>query len=115
MIVSENTQLIFTSGFNSRDPRSNEVLHRGDVVAQTRTALTYLEQVLTEAGAGMQHVVKLSVFYSDMADMAAVREVRTEFFPVDPPVCTGVGVQLPDPAMLIEIDAVAIIPFQKPA
>lgn len=110
MIVSGNSQLVFTSGFNSRDPETNEVIHVGDVVAQTRTTLQYLSRVLAECGASLGDVVKLAIFYADVADMKAVREVRREFFPVDPPVCTGVGVQLPDPKLLVEIEAIAVIP-----
>ena len=103
--------LIFVSGLTARDPSGN-LVGRGDVRAQTRRILENLRTVLTEAGATLEDVVKVTVFIRNMErDFHAIHEVRAEFFPQNPPASSMVEVsRLVDPDHLIEIEAIAVIP-----
>jgi enamine deaminase RidA (YjgF/YER057c/UK114 family) len=56
--------------------------------------------------------VKLTVFLTDIGDVATVRRVRNEFVdPASPPASTLVQVTaLVDPALKIEVEALAVVP-----
>jgi enamine deaminase RidA (YjgF/YER057c/UK114 family) len=65
---------------------------------------------LAAAGAGMEHVVKLTIYLTNLDDLEAVRQVRDEFISPDrPPASSLVQVsRLVHPAFRIEIDALAV-------
>jgi 2-iminobutanoate/2-iminopropanoate deaminase len=102
-------RFIFTSGHNSRDAQTGEILHVGDVAAQTRETIKHIEAILAEAGADLSDVVKVTVLYRNVGDIPAVAAVRRELFPHDPPCSTGYGVELAHGDLLIEIDAIAVV------
>lgn len=106
--VPAGVRLIFTSGHNSRDVATGEVVHVGDVAAQTRQTIENLRGVLAAAGAELSDVVKVTVLYRDIRDIPAVAAVRRELFPQNPPCSTGYGVELAHEDLLIEIDAIAV-------
>ena len=108
-VVPAGSCLVFTSGHNSRDARTGEILHVGDVVAQTRVTVKHLEAILAAAGASLSDVVKVTVLYRNVADIPAVAAVRREFFPQNPPCSTGYGVELAHEDLLIEMDAIAVV------
>jgi reactive intermediate/imine deaminase len=82
-----------------------------DCAEQTRQVFRNLEAVLAAAGATMADVVKLTVFLTNMADLAGFRSVRDEFVdPQRPPASSLVQVSgLVHPAFRIEIEAIAAL------
>ena len=52
--------------------------------------------------------VKTTVFLKDVKDFAGMNEVFKTYFTEDPPCRVTVGVTLPLPELLIEIDAIAV-------
>ena len=104
-------RMVFASGQVARDV-DGQLVGRGDIRAQTRKTLQNLQAVLAEGGATMDDVVKVTVFVTNLSEhFAAVHEVRAEFFTSEYPASTLVEVsQLVDPEMLIEIEAIAVIP-----
>lgn len=76
---------------------------------QARVCLENVGAILEAAGAGMDSVVKVTVFLHKMEDFAAVSEVYSAFF--EPPyparACVG-GLELPRGA-LVKIEAVAAV------
>ena len=70
-----------------------------------------LGTALAAAGTDLAHVVKLTVFLTDIGDVATVRRVRNEFVdPASPPASTLVQVvALVDPALKIEVEALAVV------
>jgi enamine deaminase RidA (YjgF/YER057c/UK114 family) len=83
-----------------------------DIEAQARQVFANLRTALGSAGADLGNVVKLTVFLTDIGDVATVRRVRNEFVdPASPPASTLVAVTaLVDPALKIEIEALAVVP-----
>ncbi|MDH6132703.1 reactive intermediate/imine deaminase [Kitasatospora sp. MAA4] len=83
-----------------------------DGEAQVRQVFANLGLALAAAGAGMEHVVKLTVYLTDLADLDAFRRVRDEYLdPARPPACSLVQVAgLVHPAFRVEIDALAALP-----
>ena len=66
--------LVFLSGQIPLDSATGKLVD-GDVSAQARQSLENLKAVLEAAGLSFAHVVKTTIFLTDMADFAAVNEV----------------------------------------
>lgn len=87
-----------------------------DIRAQTRQCFENLRIVLEDGGLELQNVVKLTVWLVDISDLAAVADVRREFWSPPHPVSTTVEVsRLPNPDALIEVDAIATAGTTPPA
>ena len=82
----------------------------GDMARQTEQVFENLRAILEANGATFRDVVKVGTYVTDMAQLAAMREVRVGYLPVDPPASTLVGVTgLVLPAALLEVDVVAAV------
>jgi len=105
-IVAEG-RFVYVSGQGSL--RDGEVV--GDTIEeQTQIVLDNVAAVLESAGAGLADVVQCRVFLADTADFRAMDRVYAQVFPPPLPARTTVGVALPLPGMLVEIDCVAVLP-----
>ena len=87
-----------------------------DPRAQTRQVFQNLQAVLAAAGCDLSHVVKLTVFLTNMGDLADFRAVRDEFVDAArPPASSLVQVSgLVHPAFRVEIEAIAALPGSAP-
>ena len=80
-----------------------------DVRAQTECVLNNLRAVLEAGGAGLDRVVKATIFLVDLGDFGAVNEVYGQFFTSHPPARACVQVsRLPRDAR-VEIEAIAYL------
>ena len=77
--------------------------------AQIRQVFENLTAALAAAGAGMDQVVKLTVFLTDLADLALFRRIRDEYVSTDkPPASSLVQVSaLVNPDFRVEVEALA--------
>src|SRR5512132_2413063 len=66
-------EFVFTSGQVGADPSSGALAE--GVAAQADRALRNLAAVLQAAGTDLDHVVKSTIFLTDMADFTTVNEV----------------------------------------
>lgn len=99
---------VFTAGQIALTAAGDDHTDRS-VKAQTKQCLTNVEHVLEAAGAGMDDVVKTTVFLADIDDYSAVNEVYAEYFGENPPARSAVAVaDLPKGAD-VEIETVATI------
>jgi 2-iminobutanoate/2-iminopropanoate deaminase len=105
VVVSGST--VFTAGQVAFDEHG--ALVAGGIGEQTRQALENVRACLAAAGCTMEDVVKVTAFLVDLGDFADYNEVYTEFFAEPYPARTTVGAKLP-PGLLVEIEAVALIP-----
>ncbi|MEX2158763.1 MAG: RidA family protein [Dehalococcoidia bacterium] len=96
--------LLFVSGqVGVRDGRTGDGIEE-----QTRFTMENIRDVLAKAGAMLDHVVKATVFLTDMSLWPAMNEVYREYFPNDPPARSALGVNgLALPDLLVEIECVA--------
>ena len=86
------------------------VVAPGDAAAQTRQALANVEAALVQAGATLADVVRTRVYVTDISRWEEVGRVHGEVFGAAPPASAMVEVSgLIDPAMLVEIEADALI------
>jgi enamine deaminase RidA (YjgF/YER057c/UK114 family) len=84
----------------------------GDFRAQVTQAFENLKSALAAAGAGLEHVVKITNYFVDISQVAVFREVRDRYFDSKaPPASTAVQVgRLVMPEWLFEIEAIAVVP-----
>lgn len=102
-------QTIAVAGTTSVDDQG-AVVGAGDAAAQTTRALHIIEAALTALGASMRDVVRTRIFVTNIADWEAIGKAHGEFFRDIRPVATMVEVsRLIDPALLVEIEADAIV------
>jgi reactive intermediate/imine deaminase len=88
-----------------------KLVGRGDPEQQMTQVFTNVGIVLAAVGAGMEDIVKLTVYLTDLADLAVFRRVRDRFVRVaEPPASTLVQVSgLISPDFRVEIDVLAVI------
>jgi len=98
--------LLFISGIPGFDDKG--ALPDG-FEAQFANVVKNVKRILTEAGADARNLVKVNVLLTRAADVATMNKLYAEAFgPAPHPArTTCVVVALPNPAMLIEIEAVA--------
>ncbi|MGH7772322.1 MAG: RidA family protein [Candidatus Binatia bacterium] len=108
--ISEPGRMVFIAGQTASDPDGN-VIGIGDIRAQTRYVLEKIRRAVEAAGGAMKDVVSMTVFTTDARYHPAVNEVRREVLESDFPVSTMVQVvALARPELLLEINAMAVIP-----
>ncbi len=101
--------LVFVSGQAGRDPATGTIA--SDVEAQTEQTLKNIAAILEAAGTDLSHVVRCGVFLVDIAEFQKMNGVYARMFGGHHPARTTVQVAaLPEPGLLVEIDAVAVIP-----
>ena len=87
-----------------------EVVGVGDAYVQTKRCIEIIEKALEEAGAGLADVVRTRMYVTDISQWEAIGRAHGEAFGDILPASAMVEVsQLIDPAMLVEIEADAIV------
>ncbi len=76
--ATEANGLVITSGQLPLDPATGAFPE--GIQAQTKQSLTNVKAVLEAAGTDMDHVLKTTVFLSDMNNFGAMNEVYATFF-----------------------------------
>ena len=101
-------ELVFCSGTVGVDPATGQV--GAGIAEQTEQALANLARILEAAGTSMDHLVKTTIFYSDVADFGVLNEVYARHMPDPPPARSApANVALPR-GFLVSIDAIAVLP-----
>jgi enamine deaminase RidA (YjgF/YER057c/UK114 family) len=88
------------------------IVGHGDAEAQTRCVLERIEAILTEAGSGLEHIIKMLTIYVQPEDLPAIMKVRLEVLGgKSVPASTGFCAKaLANPHALVEIEVVAVVP-----
>jgi 2-iminobutanoate/2-iminopropanoate deaminase len=101
---------LYVSGLLALDP-DGEILFPDDAAAQTDQILQYLDSILAAAGLDRQHVAKLTIYVTDIADRLAIGAARAEYFGAWRPASTLVEVSaLAASGSRVEIEAIVSIP-----
>ena len=96
----------YASGQIPIDPATGQFVE-GGIKEQTRQSLTNAQNILKEAGTDLSHVVKTTVYLSDIANFAPTNEVYDEFFTEPYPARSAVAVKDLPKGALVEIEVLA--------
>ena len=82
-----------------------------DVVEQFEVAIANMDACLKATGAGAEHVVKVTVYLTDVNDRKRINPIRQRYFGPHRPASTLVEVSaLVLPELKVEIEAQAVLP-----
>ena len=98
---------VFASGQIPIDPATGQFVE-GGIKEQTRQSLTNAQNILKEAGTDLSHVVKTTVYLSDIANFAPMNEVYAQFFTEPFPARSAVAVKDLPKGALVEIEVIAV-------
>jgi 2-iminobutanoate/2-iminopropanoate deaminase len=104
--------LLFVSGQIPVDPVTGTVVD-GDIAAQTDRVMRNLQALLAAAGAGFEHVTRMTVYLADMNEFAAMNEVYARYVVQPPPSRATVQVSRLPKDVRVEIDAIAVLDSQS--
>jgi 2-iminobutanoate/2-iminopropanoate deaminase len=99
---------LFISGQVAIDPASNEVV-TGGVVKEAQQVMKNIDAILKEANLTFQHVVKTTIFLSDMSLFSEVNEVYASYFNGDFPARETVAVKGLPKNVNVEISITAVV------
>lgn len=101
--------LLFLSGQIPIDPASGALVD-GDIAAQTEQVMRNICALLDAAGAGVEHLVRTTVFLADMNEFTAMNKCYAKFLVDPPPARATVQVARLPRDVRVEIDAIAVLP-----
>jgi len=98
--------LLFISGQVAMNPATGNI-EATDVAGETEQVMKNLNALLTEAGYDFSHVVKTTIFLSDMSLFGAVNEVYGKYFTGNYPARETVAVKGLPRSVNVEISMIA--------
>jgi 2-iminobutanoate/2-iminopropanoate deaminase len=100
--------MIFTTGQIALD-KKGQVVAPDDVAKQTEFVFESLSKILGEAGAGLDDVVKVTIYVTDMNDFSKISPIRNKYLKNAEAVSTLVEVsKLVKDGCKVEIEAIAV-------
>jgi 2-iminobutanoate/2-iminopropanoate deaminase len=101
--------LVFISGQLPLDPKTGEFV-KGGIEEKTHRVLMNLRAIAEEAGADLSHVVKTTIFLTDLSNFSAVNKIYAEYFSGVFPARSTVQVSSLPKGGEIEVEAVVYLP-----
>jgi 2-iminobutanoate/2-iminopropanoate deaminase len=98
--------LLFCSGQIPLDPATGQLVS-GDIRAQTERVLENIKAILADQNLTFAHVVKCSVFMTNLGDFATMNEIYARYFTADFPARSTVQVAALPRQASVEIEVIA--------
>jgi 2-iminobutanoate/2-iminopropanoate deaminase len=109
-VITKGGRIVWLAGHTGEKDDAGTFL-AGDFEAQTRQVFRNLESTLREAGGSLKDIVTMTVSLMDARYTDRMTEIRHEIFGKDFAGSAAITVAgLADPRMLIEIQAIAVLP-----
>ena len=109
--VVARARTVFVRGQVGQDLDTSVNVGVGDAAAQAEQAMSNIEQLLGEAGAGLEHICKVTIYLTDPRFREPVYRAIGRRLKGVYPVSTGIVVAgLARPEWLVEVDVIAVIP-----
>ncbi len=99
---------LFVSGQVAIDPVTNELVTNG-IANEANLVMKNIDAILKEANLTFQHVVKTTIFLSDMSLFAEVNEVYATYFDGDFPARETIAVKTLPKNVNVEISVTAVV------
>lgn len=100
---------VYLSGQIGMDPQTLELV-AADFSAQAHQAFKNLCAVIHAAGAAPEHVVKLNIYVTDLADFNMLNTVMAQYFETPYPARAAIQVAALPKGAVIEMDGVVVLP-----
>ena len=100
--------LVFVSGQLPLAPGGSEMVGPA-IEEQTAQTLDNLVAILTEAGSGLDRIVKTTVFLTNLSDFQGMNSVYAERVGAIPPARSTIEVAALPSGALVEIEAIALL------
>ena len=97
--------IVFLSGQIPLDPATMQLVE-GDIAAQVHRVFQNLRAVCEAAGGGLDGIVKLNVYLTDLGNFAIVNEIMQAYFAEPYPARAAVGVAALPLGAEVEVEAV---------
>ena len=108
-VRSEAGPLLWISGQVAVD-KAGKLVGEGDLRKQAVQVLENIRAILSESGAAMSDIVKVTVYVTDIRAFNDIADIREKYFPEDGPASVICEVSaLAWPEFMIEIEAVAVV------
>ncbi|CCW34246.1 RidA family protein [Chthonomonas calidirosea] len=101
--------LVFVSGQIPLDPSTQQIV-RDDFERAVRQCIENVQRVLSHAGTGLEHCVKVTVFLKDMNNFERLNKVYVEYFGLVKPARTCIQAAGLPLDVDVEIEAIAVVP-----
>ena len=98
---------VYLSGQIALDPETMELVEGTRV--QIDRVFKNLRAVAEAAGGDLSHIVKLTVYLTDLADFPVVNEIMAEYFSAPYPARAAVGVAALPKGTQVEIEGVMVL------
>ena len=112
----DNCVMLFISGTASVD-ENGESVHPGDIKAQTRRTFENITGLLESEGADWRDMIRTTCYLADFRHYDEFNEVRNAFYTdkgLDPvPASTCIEARICRPELLVEVEAIAMIPKDR--
>ncbi len=99
---------VFCSGQIGVNPKTGDFVGN-TVEEQTKQVMKNLQQVLKEAGVGIEDIIKTTVYLLNMSEFVKMNEVYAEFFQKPYPARATIEVSALPKGALVEIECIAVI------
>ena len=106
-VAIDTGSTVYVSGQVPLDPATGKLVP-GDIKAQTEQVFANLNSALSAAGLSLAHVVKSTVFMTDLAEFGAMNEVYARQMPAPFPARSTVQVAALPLGAKVEIEVVAV-------
>lgn len=105
--------LLFCAGQIPLDPKSGKILSE-DISEQTRRVMENITAILQAAGLTFDHIVKTTIFLTDLGDFQTVNEIYGSYFKQEPPARSTVQVSALPKGARVEIEVIAMADDSTP-
>ncbi len=99
---------VYFSGQIPLDPATGELV-TGDITAQARRAFDNLKAVAEAAGGGLDDIVRVGLYVTDLSEFGQVNAVMAEYFDAPYPARSTIEVPALPKGARFEVDAVMVL------
>src|SRR5262245_31904644 len=99
-------RFLFCSGQIPLDPKSGEIVS-GGIATQTQRVMGNIGALLRTEGLTFDHIVKTTIFLTNLSDFQTVNEIYGSYFKNDPPARSTVQVSALPRGANVEIEVIA--------
>ncbi|MCX7033960.1 MAG: RidA family protein [Arenimonas sp.] len=98
---------VYLSGQIPLDPATGELV-QADIATEARRVFDNLRAVCAAAGGSMDHVARVGIYLTDLADFAAVNAVMADYFQAPYPARSTIQVSALPRGARVEVDAILV-------